>query len=164
MNIERISKELNVTKEDLIIQSTPFTEWNLVPWMDSHYGSLGQDETSRLVFILTTDNVWHSVPVEGESESFHDHQGKHSGDGMSVADYISEKGISSSEIDAVIVDRIDYRDWQGQDLMDEREVSVYPSHPIDIKKIRRRVEDALRKTTDESVILSLAVRLGCKID
>jgi hypothetical protein len=164
MNTKRIAKELNVSEEELEIQSTPFTEWDFIPWMDSHYGSLGQDETSRLVFILTTDNVWHKIPSEFESECFHDHQGRHSGTGMTVAEFLSAKGISSDEIEAVVLSRVDYRDWQGQDEMDEREVLVYPSRPIDTKKIRRRVEDALRKTNDESVILSLAVRLGVKID
>jgi hypothetical protein len=127
MNVKRIAKETNVPEEELLIQSTPFTEWNLVPWMDSHYGSLGQDENSELVFILTTDNVWHKVPVEGKSECFYDHQGINFTTGMSVADYISEKGIKTTEIDAVIVDRIDYRNWQGQDLTDEREIKVFPA-------------------------------------
>jgi hypothetical protein len=164
MKTKIIAEKLNVSEEELVINFTPFDNWNFVPWIDSHYGSLGQDETSRSVYLLTTDNVWHKIPSEFESECFHDHQGRHSGDGMSVVEYISKEGIPSNKIDAIVVDRIDYRDWQGQDVTDDREVRVYPVRTIDTGKIRRRVEDALRKTSDESTILNLAVRLGVKID
>jgi hypothetical protein len=164
MDVKRIAEKLEVSEKELLIQPNAFDNWNFTPWSDTCHGSMGSEEQSRCVYLLTLDGEWLVVPGDYESKSNYAYEGTHSGDGMSVAELLSAKGISSSEIDAVIVDRIDFRDWEGQDVTDEREVRVYPVRPIDTGKIRRRVEDALRKTNNESTILSLAVRLGVKID
>ena len=36
--------------------------------------------------------------------------------------------------------------------------------PFDFQKIRRRVEDALRKTADNRILIEVATRLGCRLD
>lgn len=49
----------------------------------------------------------------------------------------------------------------------DRDLDVWeyiPLTPPDWKKIRRRVEDALRKTTDNATLFSFAQKLGVKLD
>lgn len=49
----------------------------------------------------------------------------------------------------------------------DRDVDVWeylPLTPPDWRKIRRRIEDALRKTTDNSILFSFAQKLGVKLD
>jgi hypothetical protein len=53
-------------------------------------------------------------------------------------------------------------DAEGQGWLMDRRVFIPANY--DFRKIRRRLEDCLRKTTDEGLILELALRLNLRID
>jgi hypothetical protein len=164
MNVKKIAEKLNVSEEKLVINSKPFQNWNKIPDFYSKDGSMGFEQSSEEVFLLLNDGSWHEVTSNYYYESNYAHTPTIDEPGLSVADYISAKGIKTTDIEAVVLHKVEFSDWSGQEKEDEKKTTVYPVKIIDVKKIRRRVEDALRKTNSESTVLNLAVRLGCKID
>jgi hypothetical protein len=164
MKTKIISNRLEVLEEDLVVHSNPFNEWDLVPEKYIKDGSGGASYYHKKVYIITHDGKWHEVPPEFESSSNYAYTPIIRESGQSVGEFISKTLISSSDIHAIVVDEVDFYDWTGSELTDERKTEIFPAKAIDVSKIRRRVEYALRKTNNESTILSLAVRLGVKID
>jgi hypothetical protein len=164
MKTRIIAEKLNIKEEKMEIQSNPFQDWNKIPDFYSKDGSMGFEQSSEEIFLLLNDGSWHEVTSNYYYESNYAHTPTIDEPGLSVADYISAKGIKTTDIEAVVLHKVEFSDWSGQEKEGERETKVFPTKPIDTGKIRRRVEDALRKTNDESTILNLAVRLGVKID
>lgn len=54
-------------------------------------------------------------------------------------------------------------DWSGQKYEKYSWAVFWPVKLPDMAKIRRRVEDALRKSATEADMLEIAARLGCKL-
>lgn len=54
--------------------------------------------------------------------------------------------------------------WSGQEDFEENSLTRYPCKSPDFVKIRRRLEDYLRKTSDSGMIMRLAGIAGVKLD
>ena len=73
-----------------------------------------------------------------------------------IGEQISGLDVVGLEIKAVSIHTWnDTEDFEGEFYI--------PLQPLDVKRIRRRVEDALRKTTDATTVCNLALKLGCKL-
>lgn len=149
--------QVRTTKlSDLIGQKARDNSWT---------GSCGEDMEVNLFFaILQNGEVLGSPPPDFRQGSNYAYSTTYEGEGIPLGEAWGEK---LSEIRYVAEYLRDYNDWEGSsDYRNERILILHLVRDDDeerIKKIRRRTEDALRKS-DPTTILRIASILGVKIN
>ena len=126
-----------------------------------HNGSMGRTEYEVWVFAHTSDGLF-PLPCVGERRSSNYAYSQRS---ETEAGTLAESlAVIAEPPKGIIVVESDYDSWEGQEeSTDEKRVTYYPWVAPDTKKIRRRVEDRLRKIDDPQLIIDLAVKLGVSI-
>lgn len=158
MNIEEIQK-LAKNKDANIEWGATITEY--LPKIPSYETSRGnhyyREESTTYMVIVDSENHWH-VPANESCEE-QGSQPDFRRDGISVANFLIEKDIAVSEVVAILVETSDISTVNDRDHEDKT-LYVFSSIPDDqVRRIRRRTEDFLRKTSTD-VILSVAGSLG----
>jgi len=95
-------------------------------------------------------NYAHSKREEREGVALGDAWGEHLNHVKYVVEYVR-----------------DLNDWSGGEVTNEMRLTLFLVREDDekrVKRIRRRVEDTLRKSGDPTIILRLATILGVKLD
>jgi len=135
-----------------------------VPQDYSHDGSMGQSRGLVLYFGICEDGeILPSPAPDYRSSSNYAHTQTVEEDGIAIGEAWGEE---LNKIKYVVEYNRDLDDWEGGHLTDERFILLHLVRQDDeerIKKIRRRCEDALRKS-DSTTILRIATIMGVKLD
>jgi hypothetical protein len=137
------------TYEDLLHQ---------IPYDEKWEGCAGYSRAALLVNAVFQDGG----KKELECQSIYRHASNHDpdqvgGEPPTIGEQIASLDVTGLEV--TVISECTYRD-DDNDFRDEWYV---PVKPLDVKRIRRRVEDRLRKLNDPQTICNLALQLGCKI-
>jgi len=130
-------------------------------WRDGYSWSDGTRAEGVKIYVLTKQGKLYEVPYDDSGSTGSGDQWDN--EGMTVAEYLKERSIQLEAIKAFIVKDFSYCTWEYQ--ADEHyNANIYiPKESLDIAKIRRRIEDVLRKSSGEKIIAT-AVFLGVKLD
>ncbi len=149
--------QVRTTKlSDLVSRKAKNNSWD---------GSCGESlELNMLFAILEDGEILDSPPPDYRQGSNYAYSTTYEGEGIPLGDAWGEY---LNEIKYVVEYFRDYNNWEGtSDYRDERILILHLIREDDkdqIKKIRRRVEDALRKS-DPTQILRIASILGVKLN
>ena len=141
-----IAGEFDLRNLDEVLSLTPFSRY-----FEGQAGS----SVDRLRVIATIEDGEEFTLSEAWEQA---HASNYDPTTSSDAPTIGEQ-IAGREVVRQVFDRLDRADWREESKYSETLLLIQP----DWTKVRRRVEDALRKTTDHVSLYRLAVELGVKI-
>jgi len=138
----------------------PNRVWSTKGYEDSYSWCDGNSAEGTIYYVLTKDGKLLEVPYDSSGSTGSGEQWNNDY-GMTVAEFLKEEGINYQDVAYIIEKEFNYCTWERRP--DERYLaSIYPVQPLDIKKIRRRIEDRLRKSCNSDIIAT-AVFLGVKL-
>ena len=113
-------------------------------------------------YYVLADKLY-EVPFDDEGSTGSGDEWKY--EGIRLGEYLNEQGIKLADIEAIIEKDFSYCTWE-KDPREHYSATIYlPKGQFkeeNIKKIRRRVEDVLRKSNPEKIIW-VACLLGVKL-
>ena len=125
-----------------------------------HDGSMGRTDYEVWVFAHTSEGDLVPLPCVGNrSSSNYAYTPSYEESAPCLGEVLA--GMEPPKGVVVVVS--DYDSWEGSETTDETRVTYYPWVAPDIKKIRRRVEDRLRKVDDPQLVIDIAVKLGVSL-
>ena len=125
-----------------------------------HNGSMGRTEYEVWVFAHTSEGDLVPLPCVGSRSSSNY---AYTSSSYEEAPCLGEVLAGMEQPKGVVVVESDYDSWEGQEHTDETMVTYYPWITPDVGKIRRRVEDRLRKVDDPQMIIDIAIKLGVSL-
>lgn len=135
---------------------------NAIPYKNTHTGSLGDSiDFCHFLLVYPTDIIQIPYNETHRSNYAHDQEWEDE-DGITIREAIEKYGLPL----ALLQVEHELEDWPGSEYINEWNFILYKVSSFDdekIKKIRRRVEDRLRKSSTED-ILRIAIALNVKID
>lgn len=127
-------------------------------------GSMGESKTKILYYAVCEDST--ILPPPNATFSFGSNYANSQsgeGEGVTLGDAWGEE---LGKIKYVVEYRRECDDWPGKKIINEMVITLHLVRDVDeerIRRIRRRSEDALRKS-DATTILRVATALGVKLD
>jgi len=140
-----IAGKYNLKTLDAVLKFEPFERRHT--WCD------GTNYEGIAVFAVLSDGTEFRL----ESGFIHSDGNEHTPDVSGDAPVIGEQ-IAGLQVNALVFHYEEY----GQNGNEEWEECL-PITPPDWKVLRRRIEDALRKNTDNATLFGIANKLNCKI-
>ena len=132
-----------------------------IPYENTHTGSLGDSvDFCHFLLIYPEDIIQVAYNEIHRSNYAHDQEWEDE-DGITIKEAIEKHGLPV----AILQVEHELEDWPGSEYVNEWNFILYKVSSVNekIKKIRRRVEDRLRKSSTED-ILRIAIALDVKID
>jgi len=152
----------DLRKAEIKVADFKELDLNVIPYENTHTGSLG-DSVDFCHFLLIYSEDIIQIPYNEIHRSNYAHdQEWEDKDGITIKEAIEKDGFPL----AILQVEHELEDWPGSEYVNEWNFILYKISSFDnekIKKIRRRVEDRLRKSSTED-ILRTAIALDVKID
>jgi len=136
--------------------------FKFTPWSDGWDSSAGsRDEGITVIFILENGE---EIEAESSGEMGYgsNHIPNQKWNAPNLGEQIAKIENEGQKIKALKVWGEYYCSWEDYG---DRETNLYfiPLKPVDYKKIRRRIEDTLRKTTNKQLLIQIAEILNVKL-
>ena len=142
-----------------VFEYCPTYLWSREGHIDEYSWCDGTSRDGVIYEILLSDGKLLEVPPaesgstgSGESWEY---------EGLKIADFLKEESINQEDVKYIIEREFSYCTWEARN--EKYIVNIYPVKPLDVKKVRRRIEDRLRKSNSGDIIAT-AVFLDVRLD
>jgi hypothetical protein len=126
---------------------------NFTPFIDTWDSVAGSSERSLSVTAILADNTY--LPLRQSIDCrYADYRTDYKESAPTIGEQIVHLNVKGLEFVLVEDDQNGFEEWR----------EYLPLEQIDWAKVRRRIEDALRKTGDPKTLFQFAQKLGIKLD
>jgi hypothetical protein len=148
---EKEIKEILSASEKTSIMAKPCPKdiFNREALEDTHDGSMGISKDVTDYLICMNDGIYlHGMYRGGRSSSNYAYSQTVEENGERVHEFIKRQGYDIEDVVFIIEYEYRLHDWEGQEKLEDESLKFIPIISIDWDKVRRRIEDKLRKDTE----------------